>query len=173
MIRKKSLIISASLALLVLSGCGRTVEERTDEAMESARDAFEMNHKQPNENVDGLEFYKPVGWKADVQKQEHTFMISKRSQTYVADYDVNAKQDSHAYYDLLMADTSKKVTQQETFAGSDAFGFVVVMEHGENSVEVVTGAGPVQITAIVERGNLVESTQRMMEISRSVQVNPH
>lgn len=168
--RKVTFFLTAALLLLVLTGCGRTVEEQTDEAMQSAREAFEMNRKQPTESIEGVEFYKPVGWKVDMQKEDHTFLISKRSQTYTAQYDPNAKQDSHAYYDLLMADTEKEFIQQQTFSDSGVFGFAAIRAHGNSSVEVVTGSGPIQVTAIVEKEDLVAAIERMMEIARSMQL---
>lgn len=171
MIRKYTYFLTAAILLLVLTGCGRTVEERTDEAMESARDAFEMNRKQPTETIDGVEFYKPVGWKVDMMKEEHTFLMSKRSQTYTAQYDPNAKQDSHANYELLLADKSKEFIHQQTFSDEGVFGFAAISAHGESSVEVVTGSGPVQVTAIVQKEDLVTAIERMMEIARSVQID--
>ena len=170
MIRKTTCFLTAALLVLVLTACGRTVEERTDEAMQTARDAFEMNRKQPTESIGEVEFYKPVGWKADMMKEEHTLLISKRSQTYTANYDPNAKQDSHAYYELLTADTSKEFIQQQTFSDAGVFGFAAISAHGDSSVEVVTGTGPVQVTAIVPKEDLVAAIERMMEIARSVQI---
>ncbi|REB06519.1 hypothetical protein DVB69_12520 [Sporosarcina sp. BI001-red] len=170
MIRKYSYLLAAAVLLLVLTGCGRTVEEQTDEAMQSVRDAFEMNRKQPTEAIAGVEFYKPVGWKVDMMQEDHTFLMSKRNQTYTAQYDPNAKQDSHAYYELLMADTSKKFIQQQTFSDAGVFGFAAISAHGDSSVEVVTGSGPVQVTAIVQKGDLVAAIERMMEIARSIQI---
>ncbi len=170
MIRKYTLFLTAALLVLVLTGCGRTVEERSDEAIQSARDAFEMNRKQPTESLDGIEFYKPVGWKVTSMKEERTLVLTKRSQTLTAQYDLNAKPDSHAYYDLLKAVASKQFIQQQTFTDAGMFGFVAVSEHGDTSVEVVTGAGPVQVTAIVQKEDLVPTVEEMMEIARSLQL---
>ncbi|WP_025786113.1 hypothetical protein [Sporosarcina sp. D27] len=171
MIRKYTHLLTAAVLLLVLTGCGRTVEEQTDEAMQSARDAFEMNRKQPTEAIDGVEFYKPIGWTADVMKAERTMELSKGTQTYTAQFDPNAKQDSQVYYELLMADSSKKYIQLQTFSDAGVFGFAAISAHGDSSVEVVTGSGPVQVTAIVQKEDLVTAIERMMEIASSVQID--
>lgn len=170
MIRKTTCFLTAALLIFVLTACSQTVEERTDEAMQTARDAFEMKRKQPNESIDEVEFYKPVGWKVDMIKEEHTFLLSKRNQLYTAHYDPNAKLDSHTYYELLMADTSKKFIQQQTFSDAGVFGFAAISAHGDSTVEVVAGTGPVQLTAIVQKEDLVSAIERMMEIARSVQI---
>ena len=171
MIRKNYFFLTAALVLLVLTGCGHTVEEQTDSAIQQARDAFEMNRKQPTESIDGVEFYKPMGFKADVQKEERVFTLSKKSQTMTAEFDPNAKSDSHAFYELLMSDASKVVIQQQTFTDTGVFGFVVISEHNDSSVEVVTGMGPVQVKAIVSKEELTATTEQMMNIARSVQID--
>lgn len=170
MIRKSTFFLTSALLLLVLSGCGRTVEEQTDKAMQSAREAFEMNRKQPTETLEGVEIYKPVGWKVEMLKEQHTLLISKRGQTYTAQYDPNANSDSHAYYDMLLAQSDKEFIEQETFSDSGVFGFAAIRAHGDSSVEVVTGTGPVQVTAIVEKNELIAATEQMMEIARSVEL---
>lgn len=170
MIRKYIIFLTAALLLLVLTGCGRSVEEQSDEAMQAARDAFEMNRKQPTETADGVEFYKPVGWKADMLNEQRTILISKGDQTYTAQYDPNAKKDSHANYELLTEDPGKEFIRQQTFSDAGVFGFAAVSTHGDTSVEVVTGTGPVQVTAIVKKEDLVAAIERMMEIARSVQI---
>ena len=168
---KKTVLLTAVLLLIVLAGCGRTVEEQTDTAIEGARETFEMNRKQPTESVEGIEFYKPIGFKADVKKEERTFTLSKRNQMITAEFDPNAKSDSQAFYELLMADMGEGVLAEQTFTDTGVFGFVVISAHNESSVQVVTGVGPVQIKAIVEKEDITTSTEQMMTIARSVQID--
>ena len=158
--------------VLVLAACGKTVDEQTDTAIQKARDAFEMNRKKPTESVEGLSFYKPAGWKADVQLNERTFILSKTNQTITAEFDPNAKPDSQAFYELERADEDDEtIIQQQTFIDTGVFGFVVIREHSDSTVEVVTGSGSAKVQAIVEKGQLEAMTERMMNIARSVDID--
>ncbi|WP_432352281.1 hypothetical protein [Sporosarcina sp. A2] len=170
MIRKYILFLTAALLLLVVTGCGRTVEKQSDKAMVAARDAFEMNRKKSTETLDDVKFYKPVGWKVDMMKEERTILFSKRSQILTAEFNPNAKSDSRAYYELLMADSNKKFIDQQTYTDTGVFGFAAISDHGESSVEVITGAGQAQVTAIVPKEDLTTTIERMMEIARSLHV---
>lgn len=170
-IRKNSVFLTMLLLVVVLAGCGQTVEGQTDMAIKQARDTFEMDRKKVTESVEGVEFYKPTGFKADVQKEQRIFTLSKGNKKMMAEFDPNAKSDSRVFYELLMADTNKVVIQEQTFTDNGVFGFVVISAHGEDSVEIVTGVGPVEVKAIVKKEELSETANQMMTIARSFQID--
>ncbi|GEM_PF-5844225 len=172
MISKNKFFIMAALTMLLLAACGPTAEDEAAEAVQNARDAFEMNRKKPTEKTENVGFFKPAGWKADVRQNDHTIVLTKGKRTVTAQYDPNAKQDSEAFYNLLTADTASEVLARETFSDSGAFGFIVIRKQSDELAEIVTGAGPARVSAIVGRHDIEPAAEQMMEIARSLEIQP-
>lgn len=172
MISKNKFFIVAALSVLLLAACGQTAEDEAAEAVQNARDAFEMNRKQPTEKTEDVGFYKPAGWKADVRQSDHTIVLTKGKRTVTAHYDPNAKQDSKTFYNLLKADSAPDVLVRETFSDSGVFGFIVIRKQSDELAEIVTGSGPAQVSAIVGKHDIEPAAQQMMEIARSLEIQP-
>ncbi|GKV69539.1 hypothetical protein NCCP2716_20370 [Sporosarcina sp. NCCP-2716] len=172
MISKNKFFIVAGLSVLLLAACGQTAEDEAAAAVHNARDAFEMNRKQPTEKTQDVGFYKPAGWKADVRQNDHTIVLTKGKRTVTAQYDPNAKKDSKAYYNLLRTDAAPEILAQETFSDSGSFGFIIIRKQSDELAEIVAGSGPAQVTAIVGRHDIEPAAEQMMEIARSLEIQP-
>ena len=80
------------------------------------------------------------------------------------------EKNSHLFYDLLLADSTKEIIAEETFTDEDVFGFAAVIKSDNENVELVASVGGTKITTLTSQKKLKKYLAHMMEIVRSIQV---
>ncbi|PID15435.1 hypothetical protein CSV63_06515 [Sporosarcina sp. P34] len=157
------------LLAVVLVGCNQKVEVRTDDAFVSAKKAFELNSKKPNQTVGDIEFYKPPTLRMDKESTSQQIVLTKRNDSFYLTVNPNEKKNSQVYYDVLLTDEPDDLVGAQTFSKDEAFGFVAVIQKGEKQVELIANVGGAKVETVTDEENTKAYVEMMMEIARSVQ----
>lgn len=173
MFRKWKFIFLTMISIILLSACGKSLDERAIAGVEAARVAFQMNDKGLTEEVAGIKLYKPAGFTMNESSDAQNIVFTKNDETFILFINPNEKSDSKLFYDLLLADKSKEIIEQATFSDEGTFGFAAVVKSGEDNVELIVSVGGSKITTMTKKKKIEENLAKMMEIVRSIQQSPN
>ena len=168
MFRSWKFIFLVIVSVLLLTACGKSLEDRVDEGLKSAEKTFYENKKVANEEIDGVKFYKPSEFAIKEGSDSQNVILTTKKATFILFNNPNEKTDSHLFYDLLMADETKKVIKEKSFTDGDIFGFAAVIEN-DDTVELITSVGGSKITTLSNKKDVENHLSVMMEILRSIQ----
>ncbi len=156
------------ITTLLLAGCGRTVEERAKDGIKSAKEAFMLNDKKSNEDVEGIKLYKPAGFTINESTEAQNIVLMKNKEPFILFINPNEKKDSELFYELMNSDQGKKVISKKTFSHKGVFGFAAVVDIGDDQYELITSVGGAKLTTLTKKKNIEENMTKMMEIVRSI-----
>lgn len=168
MFRKWKFIFLLAISVLALAACGKSLGERATAGVEAAREAFHSNDKNRTEEIDGVKLYKPAGFTMNDNSDAQNIVFTKNEETFILFINPNEKSDSKLFYDLLLADQSKKIIEQATFTDGDTFGFAAVVKSDDDNVELITSVGGSKMTTITKKKKVEEDLAKMMGIVRSI-----
>ncbi|MCZ2259704.1 hypothetical protein [Sporosarcina sp. G11-34] len=161
-------ILLIMLSTLFLTACGQSLEDRTAKGLKSAEEAFYANNKAGTEEFDGVKLYKPMGFTIKEDSDAQNILFNKNDDTFILFINPNEEANSRLFYDLLIEDETKETVAIETFIENRTFGFVAVVESGNNQVELIVSVGGAKITTITKEKNIDTHLRMMMEIVRSI-----
>ncbi|MFJ8237160.1 hypothetical protein ACIQ34_15765 [Ureibacillus sp. NPDC094379] len=168
--RKWFLAITIFTLVLVLAGCGKSVEEQIDTGVASAQTVFEENPQKPNQTLDKIELFVPSGYTVEQSEDKNNLLLKKGNENYILFVNINEDEDSNLHYEILKNNKSKQIVKEQTVKLDGAFGFTAVVEHGEGQFELVVSSGGVKMTTISEDKNIDVKLVDMMQIVRSVNI---
>ncbi len=168
MSREWKWIILVMLSVLLLVGCGKTLDERATAGIRAAQTAFQLNDKNVTEEIEGVKLYKPAGFSLSENSDAQNIIFTKQDETYILFNNPNEKKDSKLFYELLLADQVKEIVEQATFEEEGVFGFAAVVATGNDRVELIASVGGTKMTTMAKPKNIEEDLTRMMEIVRSI-----
>ncbi|MFJ7934789.1 hypothetical protein [Sporosarcina sp. NPDC096371] len=168
MFRKWRFIFLLVMSAFLLTACNESLGERAKAGIDAAGEAFQSNDKEPTEEIDGVTLYKPNGFTISDHSDPQNIVFTKGKDTYILFINPNEKNDSQLVYDLLLADQSKDVIEQETFSDNGAFGFAAVVKSENDQIELITGVGGSKMTTMTTKKNIEENLASMMEVVRSI-----
>jgi hypothetical protein len=168
MFRAWKFIFLFTMSALLLVGCSQSQEDSATNGVKAASDAFYANNKNHNEDIDGINLYKPVGFIVSENSDAQNIIMTWKDDTFILFVNPNEKGNSRLFHDLLSSDTSKKVIAEETFTEDDVFGFAAVVKSDNENVELIASVGGVKMTTIAKGKKIEEELARMMEIVRSI-----
>lgn len=167
MFRSWKFLFLILLSISVLTACSQTLDERAADGIAVAKEAFLLNDKQTNDEVQGISLYKPPAFTIEEDSDEQNIVMKKGDETFILFINSNEGKDSRLFYDLL--DTDEESDRfEETFTNDGYFGFASIVKIGEDQVELITSVGGVKMTAITKKKNIRNDLARMMEITRSI-----
>src|SRR5690554_5262995 len=102
MLRSTKFLMVMLFAMLVLAACGQSTEEKVQASVESAKEAFLAEEKERNEEVNGIEFYKPTGFTIDENSDEQNILLNKGKDTFILFLNPNEATDSTLFYNLVV-----------------------------------------------------------------------
>ncbi|SOC03411.1 hypothetical protein SAMN05880501_103247 [Ureibacillus xyleni] len=158
------------IVTLVLTGCGKTVDEQVELGITSAETVFKDNSNKPNKTIGEIQLFVPSGYSAKESEDLNNLILTKGKDQYLLFVNEYEKQDSKLHYELLKKDSSKKVIKEETIESDGAFGFAAVIEVDEDHYELITSSGGAKISTISEDKKIDEKLANMMAITRSVEL---
>lgn len=167
MFRFWKFLFLAFLSIVVLTACGKTFEEHATAGIAAAKDAFQLNDQQVNDEVDGVSLYKPAGFTIDEKSDAQNIVMKKGDETFLLFNNPNEASDSKLFYDLLTK-TEDKERFEEVFTDDGYFGFASVVKQGEEQVELIASVGGIKMTTITKNKNIEVNMGKMMEIVRSI-----
>lgn len=167
MFRYWKFLFLALLSITLLAACGKSFDERAAEAIAEAKDAFQLNDQQVNDEVDGVSLYKPAGFTIEEKSDSQNIVMKKGNDTFLLFINPNEKKDSRLFYDLLK-NTDDKDRLEETFTDEGYFGFASVDKKGEEQVELIASIGGIKMTTMTKDKNIEANMRMMMEIVRSI-----
>ena len=168
--RKWIHFIWISVVAIVLTGCGKTVEEQITEGVASTATVFEANSVEPTTAIGKIKVYLPSGYKVEEGTNEMNYIITKGKDSFILFVNTIEAEDSRLHYNLLVNDSKLNIIKEETFEFEDAFGFTAVIEHSKEQYELVVSSGGVKMTTMAKDKNIDNKLVDMMEIVRSVKV---
>ncbi len=158
------------LIVISLAACSTTIEEQTGEGLRVAKEIFQSEPIEPNDQVENVEFYVPRGFSIQEDSDKTNIILQEKSNSYVLFINPNEKQDSHLYYDLIQAKKKDVILAEKTFEQDSRFGFIIVLPSGEEQYKIVVSIGGVKMTTIVDQSDIYTTIEKMMKIVRSVKV---
>ena len=159
-----------SLVVVLLTGCGKTVDEQVTEGVASTATVFEAKPVEPTTTIGKIKVYLPSGYKVEEGTNEMNYIVTKGKESFILFVNTIEQEDSRLHYDLLVNDSKLKIIKEQTFEQEEAFGFVAVVEHSEERYELVVSSGGVKMTTMSKDKHIDEKLVNMMEIVRSVKV---
>ncbi|WP_210468534.1 hypothetical protein [Sporosarcina sp. 6E9] len=168
MFRSWKFKILVIISVLLLTACGKSLEDRVGEGLRSAEKVFYENNKFANEEIDGVKFYRPSSFAIKEGSDSQNIIFTSKNDTFILFNNPNEEKDSHLFYDLLKADETKKIIKEKSFTEGDTFGFAAVIENDE-TVELITSVGGSKITTLSTKKDIENHLSVMMEILRSIQ----
>lgn len=167
MFRSWKFLFLIILSISVLTACGQTLDERAADGIAVAKEAFLLDDKQTNDEVQGVPLYKPSGFTIAEDSDAQNIVMKKGDETFILFINTNEEKDSRLFYDLLDNNEERK-RFEEVFTSDGYFGFASVVKIGEDQVELITSVGGVKMTTITKKKNIRNDLARMMEITRSI-----
>ena len=168
--RKWIHFILISVVAVMLTGCGKTVEEQITEGFASTATVFEAKPVEPTTTIGKIKVYLPSGYKVEEGTNEMNYIFTKGKDSFILFVNTIEAEDSRLHYDILVNDSKLNIIKEQTFELKDAFGFVAVIEHSEEQYELVVSSGGVKMTTMSADKNIDEKLVDMMEIVHSVKV---
>ena len=154
--------------VLLLSACGKTVEEKAQIAVAQAEELFEQPIKTTSANVNALELYLPANFRIESAGSDSNYKILHQGDAYILFINTLEK-DSRLYYELLQQDGTKQILQQQTFEQDGQFGFVAISQVGEQQYEMMASIAGNKLTTLTTERNMEKKLSTMVDIIRSVQ----
>lgn len=168
---KRRWVLGLTLATaLVLSACGKTVEEQADAGMMAAETTFEAAVNETNTTLGQIELYMPKGYTIEKGIDEANYTVMNKEDMYILFVNIHETTDSQLLYDILKEDTSKEMIKAETFETEGVFGFSAITKATEETSELIVSIGGVKLTTISPNKNLDDKLAEMMQIVQSVRV---
>jgi hypothetical protein len=161
-------LIYISFAILLLVGCS-SIEEVVAEANTVASETFASGPKGINVEKDSFSYYMHSSMEEE-SSQVHNIILTEGKQTYILFVNSLEEKKSRVVYESTVVD--QEYLLNETFENKDRFGFVQILELEEKTYEVTVGVGGAKLTTETDKGNIVESTEKMMQIANSVRLKP-
>ena len=159
-----------SVVILMLTACGKPVEEQVTEGVASTATVFEAKPVEPTTTIGKIEVYLPSGYKIEEGTNEMNYIVTKGKDSFILFVNTIEQEDSRLHYDLLVNDSKLNIMKEQTFEQEEAFGFAAVIEHSEEQYELVVSSGGVKMTTMAKDKHIDEKLVDMMEIVRSVKV---
>lgn len=167
MLRLWKFLFLAFLSITVLSACGKTFDEQASEAIAAAKEAFQLQDQQVNDEIHGVSLYKPAGFTIAEKSDAQNIVMKKGDDSFLLFINPNEQKDSRLFYDLLM--TTEDERFEEVFTDDGYFGFASVTKQGEDKAELITSVGGVKMTTITKIKDIEANLSKMMQIVRSIE----
>lgn len=158
------------LTILLLSACGKTVDEQIDTGLANVETVFKNKPKKANHKISNIELYLPSRYSINFTDEANNFIIEKGSDVYILFVNINEEEDSKLQYDILKNDTTKHIIKEKTIEVDDSFSFALVSKQDEKNYELIVSTGGVKISTISEDKNIDDKLLHMMEIVHSVKL---
>ena len=159
-----------SVVAIMLTGCGKPVEEQIKEGIASTATVFEAKPMEPTTTVGKIKVYLPSGYKVEEGTNEMNYIVTKGKDSFILFVNTIEAEDSRLHYDILVNDSKLNIIKEQTFEFEDAFGFVAVIEHSEEQYELIVSSGGIKMTTMAKDKKIDGKLVDMMEIVRSVKV---
>ncbi len=167
MLRLWKFLFLAFLSITVLSACGKTFDEQASEAIAAAKEAFQLQDQQVNDEIHGVSLYKPAGFTIAEKSDAQNIVMKKGDESFLLFINPNEQKDSRLFYDLLM--TTEDERFEEVFTDDGYFGFASVTKQGEDKAELIASVGGVKMTTITKIKDIEANLSKMMQIVRSIE----
>ena len=168
--RKLIHVLLVALSMLVLSACGKTVEEKASVGIENAESVFTNEPNATNKSIGHIELYLPSGFNIEKGIDELNYTVVHGKESYILFVNPNETEDSKLHYELLKNDTKNNIIEDKTYEKDGVFGFSAVNKQDEETYELVVSVGGVKISTISDKKKIDEKLRNMMEMAQSVKV---
>lgn len=170
MFRSWKFIILMIVSTFILTACSQSLEERVSDGIKASEEVFFGQEETPNEEIEGVKLYKPMDFTVKESSDAQNIIFKTKNETFILFINPNEETNSRLFYDLLVADQSKKIIDEKTFIEDDIFGFVAVIEGDNDSVELISSVGGAKLTTLSSEKKIADHLPLMTKIVRSIQL---
>ncbi len=157
-------------AILVLAGCGLTVDDQVASGISKAQTVFSSEPVAPNKSIGSIELYLPKGYGMEKGIDKFNYTLIDGKDSYILFVNPNETMDSQLHYTILKEDPNSEILKEKTYEADDIFGFSAIVSQPEEKYQLVVNVGGVKLTTISEGKKIDEKLQQMMKIVKSVKV---
>jgi len=166
--KKLSLILSTLLMMLLLTGCGKPIEEQVETGMTNVETVFKESPIETNTEIGKIKVYIPSGYTIEDSEDESNYLLKKGDHHFILFVNPNEQKNSKLLYDLFKQNQAKEVVEEKTFKTEDSFGFTAILQNDEKTYELIVNYGGVKISTLSNPKNVDVLLQEMMQIAHSV-----
>ncbi|MCZ2257946.1 hypothetical protein [Sporosarcina sp. G11-34] len=170
MFRTWKFIFLSMMSVFLLVGCTASLEDASIAGVKAAKEKFLSEPKNRTAEIEGLELYKPTGFKVNDKSDAQNIVFNRNNETFILFVNPNESDDSRLFYELLVDDISKEIIQMEVIDENGVFGFVAVVKNDadKEKVELIASIGGVKMTTIAQKSKIEDNLVRMVEVVRSI-----
>lgn len=170
MLKKTSfLFVAVALSLLaLLSSCQSRPEEEVMAVVEkTAKEIFDSKDKvEINQELEYFSLYLPKKMQVE-EATENNLILTDGKQSYFIFYNNLEAPTSELNFDHIEQE-DKDILLIQSFKDSHKFGYVQVRSDEEDEYELQIGIGGVKITTYTEKSKVINHTEEIMKVARSI-----
>ncbi|MBS4208638.1 hypothetical protein [Bacillus sp. FJAT-50079] len=166
--KKIAVFLVMVVITILFTGCGGSLEQQKEKAIVRAEQAF-TNKLDKNETLQAIAFHRPSGLTVKEDKPNN-IILEKGSHPYILFYNPIVPSSSEELYELEKNQEGQMIVDK-TFSVEDRFGYLLIMDAGDNKYEVTAGVGGVKATTESTVKQLESDAGYLMEMVASAQLS--
>ncbi|MEK3890333.1 hypothetical protein [Bacillus sp. FSL K6-3431] len=164
---KITVCLMIAITVLFIAACGKSFEKEKVKAEDHAEQAF-LNISPINETLDTIAFHLPTG--LSIKNEEpNNIILEKGTHPYILFYNPNEDMKSEELYEMEKSN-AENIVVDRTFNDDNRFGYLIIIEQGEDLYEVTVGIGGVKATTESKLNNIVTDTDVLMKMVSSAKI---
>ena len=161
-----TIVVSA----LLLTGCGKSVDEQVSEGITTVQAAFSQQPIKANTKENNISLYLPEDYVIDPSKEEYNYFINSSDDQFILFINENEPENSQLNYDILMKNKDESIIKVEQLQGEKHFGFVAVKQFTEKEYELIVSIGGIKLSTVTNQKKMDAKLSNMIDIVRSVEI---
>nr|WP_106780475.1 hypothetical protein [Lysinibacillus timonensis] len=168
MIKKWVFSIITVLTVMVLSACGKSLDEQIELGVANSQAVFEEAPQEPNHTVGAIEVFLPAGYTIEESEDKANYLLKKDNQEYILFVNSNEQKNSELLYELFKQNSGKQIIKEQTVKTDNEFGFTAIVLNDDDTYELIVNSGNVKISTLSNDHNIDQKLVDMTKIARSV-----
>lgn len=166
----KKLLLMIGVLTVLLTGCGKSFDEKVSEGFTTVQAAFEQQPIKANTKENNINLYLPEDFVIDPSDESNNYFIHSSDDQYILFINEEEPENSQLNYDILMKSDDESIIRVEQLQGEKHFGFVAVKQFSEKEYELIVSIGGIKLSTITNEKKIDYKLENMIDIVRSVEI---